>query len=87
MAEVHEGICGNHLGGRTLAHKILNAGYYWPKMHEDAKKYVKKCHKCQRFALIPRQPPEDLNPVRSPWPFYQWGLDIVGPLPTAPRQK
>ena len=23
----------------------------------------------------------------SPWPFAQWGIDIVGPLPTALAQK
>ena len=22
-----------------------------------------------------------LNPITSPWPFAQWGLDIVGPFP------
>ena len=24
-----------------------------------------------------------LNPISSPWPFAQWGLDIVGPFPRA----
>ena len=26
--EVHEGMCGNHLGGKSLAYKILRQGYY-----------------------------------------------------------
>ncbi|XP_025703549.1 uncharacterized protein [Arachis hypogaea] len=30
MAETHEGVCGNHIGGRALAAKILRTGYYWP---------------------------------------------------------
>ena len=25
--------------------------------------------------------------ITSPWPFAQWGIDIVGPLPTTPAQK
>ena len=25
--------------------------------------------------------------ISSPWPFVQWGIDIVGPLPIAPAQK
>ena len=25
--------------------------------------------------------------ISSPWPFTQWGIDIVGPLPTTPAQK
>ncbi|GAV68297.1 hypothetical protein CFOL_v3_11800, partial [Cephalotus follicularis] len=32
LREVHEGICGNHTGGRTLSHKLLRQGYYWPTM-------------------------------------------------------
>jgi len=30
LAEIHEGICGNHAGARTMAAKVLRAGYYWP---------------------------------------------------------
>ena len=28
MREVHEGICGNHLGSRSLVHKFIRVGYY-----------------------------------------------------------
>ena len=28
MKEVHEGICGNHSGSRSLVHKLVRAGYY-----------------------------------------------------------
>ncbi|XP_077242698.1 uncharacterized protein LOC143883236 [Tasmannia lanceolata] len=28
MREVHEGICGDHLGGKVLAHKILRRGFF-----------------------------------------------------------
>ena len=33
------------------------------------------------------QPRGVLNPLSSPWPFAQWGLDIVGPFPKAARNK
>ena len=36
LAELHEGICENHPGGRTLAHRIHTQGYYWPTMKSDA---------------------------------------------------
>ena len=35
MREVHKGICGNHLGARSLVHKLIRAGYYWPTMQKD----------------------------------------------------
>ncbi|XP_074356553.1 uncharacterized protein LOC141696292 [Apium graveolens] len=36
LGEVHEGNCGNHSGGGSLALKVLRQGYYWPTMKEDA---------------------------------------------------
>ena len=83
MRKVHEGICGNHSGSRSLVHKLVWAGYYWPTMQMDAETYVKACNKCQRFSNIIRQPTEELAPMTAPWPFAQWGLDIMGPFPTA----
>ncbi|XP_038973062.1 uncharacterized protein LOC103706605 [Phoenix dactylifera] len=50
MREVHEGICGNHLGGRALAHKILRQGYYWPTLQKDTLDFVRRCDRCQRNA-------------------------------------
>ena len=46
MREVHEGICGNHLGVRSLVHKLIKIGYYWPTIQKDAEAYVKTCDKC-----------------------------------------
>ncbi|KAK3030710.1 hypothetical protein RJ639_037207 [Escallonia herrerae] len=69
LREVHEGICGQHLGGqRALEHKVLRQGYYWPTMQQDTMSYTKKCDACQRFSSIPRQAPSLLgvNP-RSNW--------------------
>ena len=28
LTEIHEGVCGNHLGARTMTAKVLRAGYY-----------------------------------------------------------
>ena len=55
-------------------------------MMKDAQAYVKACDKCQRFSNLIRQPSEELTPMTAPWPFTQWGLDIMGPFPTAVRQ-
>ena len=55
-------------------------------MQKDAEAYVKTCDKCQRFNNIIRQPTEELTPMTAPWSFTQWGLDIMGPFPTAVRQ-
>ena len=52
-------------------------------MQKSSQDYVKKCDQCQRYASNIHQPGGLLNPLSSPWPFSQWGLDIVGPFPRA----
>ncbi|GKV33270.1 hypothetical protein SLEP1_g41798 [Rubroshorea leprosula] len=80
LREVHEGVCGSHVGARTLAHKVLRQGYYWPNMYKDATCFVQKCPKCQFFAHLTHQPAEELTNMVAPWPFAQWGLDLLGPF-------
>ena len=87
LFELHEGICGNHPGGRILAHRAHMQGYYLPTMKSDATDYVKKCYPYHRMSPIMRSPMQDLISISSPCPFAQWGIDIVGPFPTAPAQK
>ena len=56
-------------------------------MQKEAHEYVKKCNQCQRFAPNIHQPGGTLNPLSSPWPFAQWGLDIIRPFPKAAWNK
>ena len=30
IQEIHDDDCRNHAGGRSLTHKVINQGYYWP---------------------------------------------------------
>ncbi|XP_074377037.1 uncharacterized protein LOC141718555 [Apium graveolens] len=81
MREVHEGICGNHVGGTSLAHKILRQGYYWPTLQKDAHEFARACDRCQRFANLNSNLVVPLKPLTSPWPFAVWGIDLIGELP------
>ncbi|KAG8485644.1 hypothetical protein CXB51_018864 [Gossypium anomalum] len=47
LEEVHEGVCGTHANGFTMARQIMRFGYYWSTMEGDCINYAKKCHKCQ----------------------------------------
>ena len=69
LKELHEGICGSHTGGRSLAYRAITQGYWWPNMQKEALEYAKKCDQCQRFAPNTHQPGGFLNPLSSPWPF------------------
>ena len=78
LREIHEGVCGNHVGGRSLAGKALKARYYWPTLQKDAYNILRACNKCQCFANVQTRLGETMTPISSPWPFAQWGIDIVG---------
>ena len=70
-----------------MSHRAITQGYWWPNMQKEAQQYVKKCDQCQRFTPNIHQLGGVLNPLSSPWPFAQWGLDIVGPFPKATSNK
>ncbi|XP_022158219.1 protein NYNRIN-like [Momordica charantia] len=86
LREVHEGVCGNHSGARSLSAKVIRQGYYWPTLSQDAKKFVRTCDNCQRYGNVIHQPPELLTPISASWPFRQWGVDIIGPFPLGKGQ-
>ena len=71
MQEIHDGDCRNHSEGRSLTHKVINQGYYWLKMFNDTKDYMKKCSQCQRFTSASNRPSTDLHTLCSPWPFMR----------------
>jgi len=50
MSELHEGICGSHVGGRSLASKVVHADFNWPTMREDCVRYAQRCKQCQLHA-------------------------------------
>ena len=43
LEELHERICESHTGVRSLSHKVLTQGYWWPNMQKEVHEYVKKC--------------------------------------------
>ncbi|GAU40178.1 hypothetical protein TSUD_292830 [Trifolium subterraneum] len=86
LQEIHEGINGQHIGGRSLTRNALRAGYYWPMMQNNANDHVLKCDKCQRHGDMHLAPANELRMLISPWPFAWRGMDILGPFPTAARQ-
>ena len=49
-------------------------------MQVDAAEIVKRCDKCQRYGNVQQLPAERLTTITSPWPFAQWGIDIISPL-------
>ena len=78
LREVHEGVCGNHIGARALAGKVLRQGYYWPTILRDATDLVRRCKISQEHAKISRLPSEPLTSITSPLAFPTVGFGHSG---------
>ncbi|GJX41954.1 reverse transcriptase domain-containing protein [Tanacetum coccineum] len=87
IREIHMGACSMHLKPRAVVAKAIRQGYYWPTMHQDAREEIRKCDSCQIHAPVPKLPKTLMTSIMAPWPFFQWGMDVLGPLPEAPRKQ
>nr|GEV26272.1 reverse transcriptase domain-containing protein [Tanacetum cinerariifolium] len=86
--DTSEECAGAHIGSVAIIEDLyvidiggVLQGYYYPTMYRDAKEEIEKYDSCQIHAPVPRLPKTLLTSIMSLWPFYQWGLDILGPLP------
>jgi hypothetical protein len=85
LEEIHKSVCGNHASSRTLVSKDFRRAFYWPTALGDAEELVRKWQGCHYFAKQQHVPAYKLVTIPPTWPFACWGLDMIGPLPTAPR--
>ena len=58
---------GDHTGPRSLISKITRVGYFWPTMRKEAKDFVKRCDKCQKYGNVHRTPRKKMMIITSPW--------------------
>ncbi|KAK0572613.1 hypothetical protein LWI29_034271 [Acer saccharum] len=68
---------------RSRRYPEKQKGFYWLTLFADAKRVAARCEACQKIANNIRQPLELLQSITSPWPFAMWGIDLIGPMPTA----
>jgi transposase InsO family protein len=80
IREFHKGDCGGHHYWKTIVHKILRVGFYWPSIFSDVYKEVSRCHECQIFYGKRKLQPLPLKPISVEAPFRQWGLDFIGEI-------
>ncbi|RVX13396.1 Gag-Pol polyprotein [Vitis vinifera] len=61
MREVHAGVCGPHMGGHMLTHKIMRAGYFWLTMEIDCCQFVQRCPELWGIDIIEKISPKSSN--------------------------
>jgi hypothetical protein len=83
LRQIHSGACGGHIAPWALAAKVFRQGFFWPTALRDAQDLYKTCEACQKFAAHRKASSQPLQLIAPTWPLQRWGVDIVGPLPTA----
>jgi hypothetical protein len=81
---MHNDPTSGHFAVEAMYNKIKTR-YYWPQFYEDIRKYVESCDSCQRRGRPKKN--NLLHPIPVHSPFYQVGIDIVGPLKRTARNK
>ena len=81
---MHNDPTSGHFATDAMFQKI-RIRYYWPQYYEDIRKYVESCDSCQRRGRSKAN--NLLHPIPVHSPFYQIGIDFVGPLPRTKRGK
>jgi hypothetical protein len=74
------------VASRTLVGKAFRSGFYWPTALADAEALIHRCTNYKFSGKQPHVPAHNLITIPPSWPFACWGLDIIGPLTTAPRR-
>eukprot|EP00253_Pinus_taeda_P019468 PITA_19468 len=82
-----DGPCGGHFAAKRTAFKILQIGYYWPTLHQDVRRYISRCDRCQRMGKPTPRDEMPLQPQVTFEPFEKWGMDFVGSINPPLNQK
>jgi hypothetical protein len=78
MYMMHNHELSAHFGIKAMQDKMREK-YYWKNMVKDIEIYIKSCDSCQRRGKPMGK--NELHPIKVKEPFYQIGIDFVGPLP------
>ena len=85
LQETHNHPLSGHQGQDTTYLKTSEV-YYWPNMKKDIIEFIKTCKICQKRSQRKGEAP--LEPIKKlAQPFYQVGIDVMGPLPMTPTRK
>src|SRR5437868_5269981 len=69
-------------GGTAKTTELISRRYYWPKMRETIKRYVKNCDACQWTKVVWHAPYGLLQPNEAPsTPWKSISMDFITDLP------
>ena len=87
LTHYHSLECGGNFNGQRIAAKVLQSGFYWPSIFNDAHLFAKSCDRCQRTGNIGRRNEMPLKNILEVELFYVWGIDFMGLFPSSYGNK
>jgi hypothetical protein len=83
LQHCHQFACRGHFGGKKMALKVLQSGFYWPTIFKDAFEFCSACDRCQRTGNISSRNQMPLQDIQEVELFDVWGIDFMGPFPNS----
>ncbi|GKD76346.1 reverse transcriptase domain-containing protein [Tanacetum coccineum] len=80
LDQCYHGPTGGHYGPSVTAKKVLDSGFYWPKIIKEAHTLVRLCEACQKIGNISKHDEMPLNSIQVCEIFNIWGIDFMGPF-------
>jgi transposase InsO family protein len=82
MEACHSDKWSAHLGITRTQHR-LEERYYWPRMAQNIRSYVRSCRSCQTRKTPPGKPWGLMENIWVARPFEKVGIDVLGPFPAS----
>ena len=83
LTSYHSEACGGHFGSKQTAYRVLDCGFFWPTLFNDAYTFYKACDRCQRTGNIGHSNQMPQLHILVVEIFYAWGIDFIGPFPNS----
>ena len=77
----HNLTCRGHFSGKKTVAKVLQSGFYWPMLFNDAYEFSKTCLRCQVVGNNSKKDMMPLSLILVVEIFYVWRIDFMGPFP------
>ena len=82
LKSYHDCLAGGGHQGFERTYAAIRNKYYWPRMYDDIRQYVKTCEICQQSKRAFNAKPPPLQPQPVDDVFSRWHMDILSGLPT-----
>nr|GEU95405.1 reverse transcriptase domain-containing protein [Tanacetum cinerariifolium] len=81
LDQCHHAPIGGHYEPNVTAKKVLDLGFYWTTIINEAHTLVRLCEACQKTCNISKRDEMPLNNIQVCEIFDIWGIDFLGPFP------